>query len=255
MRGYGLKERKYKSQCSCRKEGMMVKKRDREYENSLYSSGDGAVAQGLTKVLWGRRRKKEKLGVGDMMGQQGVTMTRVGRRRSRDEWDGILYSDDDDRAKRLMTAAFPGGADMASATTIDDEGRSCEDPHMYTTNKDNNSNNNDDDASMSGIGTGSDVLKDGVGAIKVHLPPGYHHHRHDWYPRDMITVPNPSQSIRMDERLENASRDEDYMAPHCMAIVPYVGGSSLVTKSSMEEEENQGNMCPTDNAMRMDVDS
>ncbi|KAI8110112.1 hypothetical protein M9435_001791 [Picochlorum sp. BPE23] len=235
----------------------MVKKRDREYENSLYSRGDGAVGQGLTNVLWGRRRKKEKLGEGDMMGhgQQGVTMTRVGRRRSRDEWDGILYSDDDDRAKRLMTAAFPGGADMTSATTVDDEGRSREDPHMYTTSKDNDSNNNND-ASMSGIGTGSDVLKkDGVGAIKVHLPPGYHHHRHDWYPRDMITVPNPSQSIRTDERLENASRDEEYMAPHCMAIVPYVGGPSLVTKSHIEDEENQGNVCPTGDAMTMDVDS
>jgi len=235
----------------------MVKKRDREYENSLYSSGDGAVGQGLTNVLWGRRRKKEKLGEGDMMGQQGVTMTRVGRRRARDEWDGILYSDDDDRAKKLMTAAaFPGGADMTSATTTHDEGKSCEDPHMYTTNHDNNIiNNHNDDASMSGIGTGSDVLKDGVSTIKVHLPPGYHHHRHDWYPRDMITVPNPSQSIRIGERLENASRDEDDTAPHCMAIVPYVGGSSLVTKSNMEEEESQGNVCPTGDTMRMDVDS
>lgn len=253
----------------------MVKKRGREYEKYLYSSGDGAVAQGLTNVLWGRS-KREKLSGGNRMGhlQQAVcpTMTRVGRRRSRDEWDGdgVIYSDDD-RAKRLMTAtaAFPCGDDMTSATVIDDEGRSSEAPHMGTTNNDNNSinddNNNDqnhDGASASGIGTGSDVLKDGVGAIKVHLPPGYHRHRHGWYPRDMIMMPNPSQSMSMGERQGNTSRmeeggdgsTEDYMAPSppCMAIVPYVGGSSVVT-NSMEEE--QGNVCPTGDAMRMDVDS
>ncbi len=211
------------------KAGMMVTKRGREWENCLYESGDGGPVQGLRNVVL-ERRKKEKLG------DQSFRNPGLGR-RSREEWgeDGTV----DGGAKRMMMGRPVWCGASASVSEDDDDGRSGEmeeqDRTTMTIKNTTSTNNiNSDDAFMD-----SNVLKDGVGAITVHLPPGYHHHRHDWYHGDIVG--NPSREMAVEG-------GRDGSMGQCMAIVPYVGGGVLADHQQADDEQEH-------DTARMDVDS
>lgn len=168
---------------------MKVKKRGREFDSPLYINGNAAAAgEDIGRMLWmdtGWGRKREKLVGESHPEKQGFLSPRRLGRRPRGDWDT-----DNSRSKRVMTAKSD---DM---TRLDDT-----------------------DAGEADSSTSNDNNPSGT-TIKVHLPPGYHHHRHDWYPHAMMS--KPLQCPRDQDMGEAGAPRAD---PMCMAIVPYVGGS------------------------------